>query len=264
MRRGKLRVLLALLTVLLCAAAMSVTVFAYGGDSKGNQPLFAYPVEEDDEDTNLALRNFLNSLTEAFTPDGNLSLIDDFRYSGLDEDGNSIGKQFLTVQSKSGNYFFLIIDRAADRENVYFLNLVDEADLLALMDSPATESPAVCTCRERCYAGHVDTTCPVCAVKLRECLGKEAKPEPTASPEGAEPEPQPTKGAIHPALALVLLLALGGGAVYFFRKWRASGKPKTKGDADLSEYEFGEEDAEYEFEQEETEGQTDEDEDERA
>ncbi|MBQ2633182.1 MAG: DUF4366 domain-containing protein [Oscillospiraceae bacterium] len=264
MRHGKFRALLALLTVLLCAAAMSLTAFAYGGDSKRDQPLFAFPVEDDDEDTNLALRNLLSSLTEAFTPDGNLSLIDDFRYSGLDEDGNSIGKQFLTVQSKSGNYFFLIVDRAADRENVYFLNLVDEADLLALMDSPATEPPAVCTCRERCYVGHVDTTCPVCAVNLRECLGKEAKPEPTASPEGAEPEPQPTKGAIHPTLALVLLLALGGGAVYFFRKWIASGKPKTKGDTDLSEYEFGEEDAEYEFEPDETEGQTAEGEDERV
>ena len=98
----------------------------------------------------------LSSLTEllcggggsALTPDGNLSLIDDLG-------GASSGKQFITVETKGGNVFYLIIDRDDEgAQTVHFLNQVDEADLLALMeDGEAQEAPAVCTCTEKCQAG---------------------------------------------------------------------------------------------------------------
>ena len=69
------------------------------------------------------------------TPDGNMNLVDDY---GTTEAG---GKQFITVTTKSGNYFYLIIDRDdKGAETVHFLNLVDEADLLALMEEDEAKS----------------------------------------------------------------------------------------------------------------------------
>ncbi len=81
------------------------------------------------------------------TPDGNLALIDDIlggAYYSSEEVGDS-QMQFVTVESKNGNTFYLVIDHATG--DVYFLNLVDEADLLALLEDEGYEVECDCAVR---------------------------------------------------------------------------------------------------------------------
>ena len=178
----------------------------------------------------------LGSMTggsDALTPDGNLTLIDDIGTS------TKAGKQFITLESKNGNIFYMIIDRDDEgEETVHFLNQVDEADLLTLMgdDAPAAETPAVCNCKEKCAAGAVNTNCPVCKNNLSECSGKEPVTEPEPEPE------QPEKKSSGGLLVIVLLLALAGGRAFAYVKFI---KPKqgVKVSADPDDYDF--EDEEY-------------------
>ena len=165
----------------------------------------------------------------ALTPDGNLSLIDDLG-------GVSSGKQFITVETKGGNVFYLIIDRDDEgAQTVHFLNQVDEADLLALMeDGEGQEAPAACTCTEKCQAGAVNTSCEVCAVNMAECAGAEPEPEP-------EPEPEAEKSGGMGALALVLaLVVLGGGGAFAYIKFIRP-KQASKVSADPDDYDFADE-----------------------
>ena len=167
----------------------------------------------------------------ALTPDGNLSLIDDIGSS------TRSGKQFITVETRNGNVFYLIIDRDDEgEETVHFLNQVDEADLLTLMgdDAPAAEVPAVCNCKEKCAAGAVNTNCPVCKNNLSECSGKEVVAEP--EPEAEQPEKKSSGGL----LVIVLLLALVGGGAFAYVKFI---KPKQgmKVSTDPDDYDFKDE-----------------------
>ena len=155
--------------------------------------------------------------TTPLTPDGNLTLIDDIlQDSGcfVSEGETVANKQFITVQSKNGNYFYLVIDRSGDKENVYFLNLVDEADLLALMESEEAPEPA-CICEDRCEIGAIRTDCEVCRSNLKDCTGKEKvieqKPEPKPDPE-PDPDKEEKDSGSGAVVALVLLLVAGGGA----------------------------------------------------
>lgn len=143
----------------------------------------------------------------ALSPDGNLSLIDDI--------GNSTasGKQFITVERKNGNVFYLIIDRDDEgEETVHFLNQVDEADLMALTEGgEAVEKPIVCSCTDKCQAGAVNTACEVCMTNMNECVGKEAKPVEPSEPEEPAAEKKGGAGVI---VVVLLILAAGGGAAF--------------------------------------------------
>lgn len=196
------------------------------------------------------------------TPSGNLNLVDDVLQvndSGTDSkdtagaakpsSGNNgpEEKQFITVQSKNGNYFYIVIDRSGDTENVHFLNQVDEADLLALMEGDsAEEKPPVCTCTDKCMAGDINLSCPVCQTTMSECTGREPEPEPSPEPDTELEKPE-TKSGNSGLLLIVLVLAMvGGGALYYFKLRKP--KTDTKGPVDLDDYDFGEDDEDYEFE----------------
>ncbi len=208
----------------------------------------SFSLSLDEEELAALLGLFTGSQTSggsaALTPDGNLTLIDDIGST------TQSGKQFITAETKSGNVFYLIIDRDDEgKETVHFLNQVDEADLLALMEDGQTGSTAsVCTCTTKCKAGAVNTNCPVCKNNMSECT--ESKPQETEAPQ-EEPK-NSGSGAGGLIVFLVVALAGGGAALYYFKfkKPRAD----TKGSNDLDEYDFGDdEDLEDEAPETETE-----------
>ena len=176
----------------------------------------------------------------ALTPDGNLSLIDDIGST------TRSGKQFITVETKNGNFFYLIIDRDDEgKETVHFLNQVDEADLLALMEDGETTAaaPIVCTCTDKCTAGAINTACPIRAKNMSECVGKDSEP---ATPDKPEQQPEPTEeksgGGAGPILLVVLLLAAGGGVAFYFFVLKP--KKTKKVPADLDDFDLEDEDTE--------------------
>ena len=179
----------------------------------------------------------------AFTPNGNLTLIDDYLQveAPATEDGEQVEKQFITVQSKNGNTFYIVIDRNGETENVYFMNLVDEADLYALIEGEDSENAPTCTCTDKCAIGAINTKCEICRSNMSECMGKETAAEPEST-EPAEETAEETKSANFLPLFILLIAGAAGGAVYWF-KFRKP-KAKTSGNSDLDDYDFGEDDEE--------------------
>ena len=230
-----LRTLSAFCLTMVVAFGFTIPAFAQGSEQAP-----AAPAEDSTNDSNVIVEE--TEPAPALTPEGNAALVDDFG-------GN---KQLITVTTKAGNYFYILIDRANEDKKtaVHFLNQVDEADLMALMeDENVKEKPAaVCSCTTKCEAGAVNTACPVCATDKSKCTGK--APEPPA--ETSEPEKEKPAG-LNPAAIVLLLALLGGGGVFAYLKL-VKNKPKTKGNDSLDDYDYGEEDSEeWETEDEESE-----------
>ena len=170
----------------------------------------------------------------AFTPEGTGTVLD--TASGADGD-----KQFYTITTEDGNVFYLIIDGKRDGNNVYFLNGVTEADLMALAEkSEGTMSaiPAedVCTCTDKCVVGEVNTACPVCKNDLKGCAGKE-KPAETEEPAQAE-QPKKDKGSAGTIIFIIIALLAVGGVGYYVKIARP--KQQAEDDEDFEDDGYGE------------------------
>lgn len=224
----------ALLCAVLCMTAFATVAYADGGDYYDDElPPETWQEEPQPEDTTIVPGT-------PFTEDG-IAATRDLLYD------KHTNKQFITVETRNGHTLYIVIDydklldEEEERYQTYFLNPVDEADLMALLEDGQTEEkPAACTCTEKCQAGAVNTACPVCAVNMSECAGKapEVEPEP-------EPEPEKESGSGGALVLILLLAALGGGGAFAYIKFI---KPKqgAKVSADPDDYEF--EDEEYENE----------------
>lgn len=280
MKRNNKRLLALALAVLLCFSVLTVPAFAEPGETivplepvpedtaapvdtdvpiepeptepEPTEPLPTEPVMQPEETDTEPVQSDVPEERGMFrfTPDGSMTLVDDFEYVGMDERGNVLSKQFITVQDRSGKYFFIIIDRTGDSENVYFLNQVDLSDLKTVANSSQqTLAEETCTCKSHCTVGHIDTSCPVCSVNMTECMGADVTPTRTDSdtPETTEPETSPEKESkqqLNPVTLIVLVAVIGVvAAVYFVKKKRGGKKAKP------SDFDYDEDDEEYEAEE---------------
>ena len=164
------------------------------------------------------------------TPTGNAQLLDDVT------DNENL--QFITVTARDGNVFYFVIDHGAESENVYFLNVVDEADLNALIEKEETEV-------------------------LEEPI---EDPDTEKPDEGLEPivdvEPEEPEGN-NTGLIIILVIAVVAGIGGYYYKVILPKKKLNDAD-DIEDFDFGDEDDEIEDDVKEAEEVYDTDDDEET
>lgn len=209
-----------LLAFMMSVGMFSTTAFAYTDETAVNNDTTEVVTEESEKEN----EESMNSLT----PDGNLTLVDD---EGVTTNG---GKQFVTMVTKNGNYFYLIIDRDDEgAQTVHFLNQVDEVDLLALMEDEEAQKYTSIT---------------------EKPVTEETESD--ATEEIVEKEPVAQKSTnMMPIILLVVVLLVGGGmAVYMFmNKKKKADQIQPDPDADYND------DEDYGYEEESEEEESDDD-----
>ena len=186
-----------LVSAALCAG-MAAPAFAFEGEAAPvEQPVLPEVVED--------IVTVTDETSGALTPEGNLTLVDDYHTSYSD----GSGQQFITLVSKSGSTFYLVIDRnAKGQQTVHFMNLVDESDLLALMEEEDADA----------YTAEKEAAAQAEQDRLK--AEEEAK---KAAEEAASGEEQPKENKVTKIasgfLGVVVLIALAaGGGFYAFTK----------------------------------------------
>jgi len=133
--------------------------------------------------------------TGHITPDGTATVINNVFIEGN-------GLEFFTFATDAGNVFYLIIDRLRERDNVYFLNAVTEADLMALAEMES--------------AGATGGT----SVSGIPATPGGGTPEEPQGEQPEEPEQPPTRsGGVGSGTLIFILIGMGvvGGAGYYFK-----------------------------------------------
>ena len=223
MRKSKRRILSMMLALVLCFSALPVTAFAGGGPEDGSDKVLEYWSQDSTPQQPDQQTGQPSTPPAAQQPKQGEPLAEGSGFSTRDllYDKHT-NKQFITVQTSGGATFYIVIDydkpvdEDGEQYQTYFLNTVDEADLLAAAEAAGVEL-ASCSCSDKCAAGAVNTDCAVCAVNMTKCAGvePEPEPEPVAEPD-AEPEPETDKGN-----AGMLLLVLT--VLYAFLSIRTEG-----------------------------------------
>ena len=216
------KVMLSLMTAVMITGTFSMTAFA-----NAEEPADGAETAVEEEQTENVEESAETG--DALTPDGNMTLVDDV---GSETEA---GKQFITMVTKSGNYFYLIIDRDDEGEQtVHFLNQVDEADLMALMDEE--QSTGLTQSEE---TANTETVAPDQeTVEETEPAGEESVKE-----ETTEKQEEKKSGNILPAIILLAAVVIGGGVFAFMKLKGKKEQEKEKPDPD-DEYQ-DEDDEEY-------------------
>lgn len=162
------------------------------------------------------------------TPDGNLTLVDDIGPV------TGEGQQFVTLVTKAGNYFYLIIDRdEKGEETVHFLNLVDERDLFTLMEEDDQTLYTEQLAAEQAAKEAVE--------QAAEAAARESEES-----DAAKTDQEKTSGKSRNMLPLllipVILAAAGGGWFYLQTKKKKQAASAPDPDADYTEDDDDEED----------------------